>query len=210
MLRKLFLAVLVPVFFLSSCFGASMDISIYNDGSGKIILEYRVSEMIESLGRLDGNEKWQAIPVGKADFERMASRIQGLNVKSVSSNQKSNDLFTRAELAFDNTDALLAFLNGSGNSASFSADNGLSQFRLVLADAMEKLAGDDILSLLKEITSSYEISVSINAPKEANLELTPGDIPFTQMTAKGKKVSFSIGTGDLLGLKTGLIMDIKW
>ena len=171
---------------------------------------YQVSEMMESLGRLDGNEKWQAIPVGKEDFERMASRIQGLNVKSVSSGKKSNDLVTRAELVFDNIDALLAFLNGSGNSASFSADKGLSRLSLTLAETMEKPAGDDILSLLKEISSSYGISVSLNAPKEASLELRPDDVPFTHKTAKGKKVSFSIGTGDLLSLKTGLIMDIKW
>ena len=210
MILKKFFMVFIPVFFLGSCFGASMDISINSDGSGKIILEYRVSELIESLGRLDGNEKWQSIPVGKADFERMASRIQGLSIKSVSSSQKSNDLFTRAELTFENTDSLLTFLNGSGNCASFSTDKGQNYLRLTLADILEEPTGDDLISLLKEITSSYEISVSINVPKEANLELNPVNVPFTQMTTKGRKVSFSIGTGDLLSLKTGLVMDIKW
>ena len=42
---------------LNSCLGASADITIRSDGSGRIALEYRVSQMLESLGRLDGNER---------------------------------------------------------------------------------------------------------------------------------------------------------
>jgi len=206
----LFILVFVSAFFLGGCFGASMDISIYSNGSGKIVLEYKVSEMMESLGRLDGNEKWQTIPVGKADFERMVSRIPGLSLKSVAASQQSNTLVTKAELAFDNIEALVVLLNGGANAASFSTENGQNRLRLTLAEPEKQALSGDMLSLLKMISSPYEISCSLSVPKEANLTFNPGDIPFTQLTAKGRKVSFSIGTGEILELKDGLVVDIKW
>ena len=77
-LMKLTLLLCLSAVVLNSCLGVSADITIKADGSGKIALEYRVSQALESLGKLDGNGP--AIPVGKADFERSVSRIPGLRL----------------------------------------------------------------------------------------------------------------------------------
>jgi len=107
----------------TSCLGIAADITIRADGSGKISLEYRVSQMLESLGRLDGNEGWPAIPVGRADFERSLSRIPGIRMSFFSSQEKPNalggrDLVTNVTLEFANAAALLAFLDNSGTHAA--------------------------------------------------------------------------------------------
>ena len=192
---------------LTSCFGASIDINIRHDGSGKIILEYHVSQTLESIGKLDGNANWPVVPVGRADFERMSNRIPGLSLRSVST---SNDFLTRVELDFLNTDALLAFLNGSGSLASFQDYNGKKHLRLTLMEPLEKPVSDEFLSLLREVSSGYEISISVNTSTEANLSVNPpptGDVQI-KVADKGNKVSFSISTADLFKQKDGMYLDI--
>jgi len=54
----------------NSCIGLSLDIQMRRNGSGRLLMEYRVSRMAEAIGRLDGNENWPIIPNGRADFER--------------------------------------------------------------------------------------------------------------------------------------------
>ena len=122
-----------------SCLGVSAEISIRPGGSGRIVLEYQVSQMLESIGRLDSNEAWPAIPVGRGDFERIMARIPGLRLGSHSSSEVRNafggrDLLTRATLDFDDTAALLAFLDSTGGHASLVQENGKNLLHLVLLE----------------------------------------------------------------------------
>jgi len=205
---------------LSSCFGASADITLRADGSGSIALEYRVSQMLESLGRLDGNERYPAIPVGKTDFERSVARIPGLRLKSFSAKEApgasgGKDLVTKVTLDFKDTAALLAFLDSSGARASLVQADGkpsavAGALRLVLADPAPDPIDADLLSLLREISAGYELRVSLTAPKEAALSVIPPSAPAKNLITKGKKVSFSIEMGELVGLQDGLILDIAW
>jgi hypothetical protein len=184
------------------------------NGSGKITLEYRVSQMLESMGRLDGNERWPAIPVGKADFQRSIARIPGLRLASFSSKETrrasdSGDLVTKAVVEFKNTDALLAFLDRTGSRATLVQENGTNILRLVLLDPSGAINDGDLLSLIKEISAGYEISFSLSAPKDAKVTVTP-PVPSARLTPQGKKVSFAIDTGDLLTLENGLAVEFEW
>jgi hypothetical protein len=205
--------VIVSLILMNSCLGAEADISIRADGSGKINLEYRVSQMLESLGRLDGNERWPSIPVGRADFERTVARIQGLSLLSYSSKEVPSvnkilggkDLLTKVSLEFKDVSALSAFW-GNGSAGS-SAGNIL---RLVLLDPSSDTIDEDLLALLKEISAGYEISFSLSAPKNAALSLSPSSVNTIRMVPQGKKVSFAVGLEDLHDLKDGLAVEISW
>jgi hypothetical protein len=175
--------------------------------------------MLESLGRLDGNENWPAIPVGKADFERSLARIPGLRLSSFSAQDVRNtsggrDLLTKAVLGFKDTAALLAFLDNSGNSASLVQENRNSQtvnvLRLVLMEPSNELVNDDLYSLMREVSAGYEFSITVSAPKNAALSLTPSSIPAARVVSGGKKVSFAMDMGNLLELNQGLALEIVW
>jgi hypothetical protein len=218
---------------MNSCLGAEADISIRADGSGKIALEYRVSQMLESLGRLDGNERWPTLPVGRADFERTVARIPGLRLISFSSKEATSpngvlggkDLLSKVSLEFKNTDALLAFWGseaassssinaaGSGGAAARTASliqrDGKNILRLVLLDPSSDTIDSNLLSLLKDISAGYEISLSLSAPKNAAISLIPS-VSSARITAQGKKVSLAIGMADLLDIKDGLAVEISW
>jgi len=193
--------------FLGSCFGMSMDITMYAEGSGKIVLEYRVSKALEALGRLDGNQKWPSIPVGKADFERSISRMTDLKLLSLTEKNDLSDLVTSVELEFNNPQALITFLNGSGSSASLSAENGLNRLLLALWEAPAEPVNADLLSLLQEISAGYRFSFSFTAPKAASLRTS---VNIDETVTNGKKVSFQADTGSILTHNNSLILEISW
>jgi len=218
-MKKIILSFLIAILILfNSCLGAQADITIRADGSGKVALEYRVSQMLESIGRLDGNERWPAIPVGKADFERSMARIPGLKLKSFSSKDApgsagGRDLVTKVELEFSNAEALTSFLDSSGSKASLTRNNGKNLLRLVLLEPSVNFRNEELNSLLKEVSAGYEISISLSAPKNANLTVSPLSVlthNTVRIVNRGKKVSFTMNTGELLGLKDGLVLEMEW
>jgi hypothetical protein len=204
---------------MNSCLGAAADISIRADGSGTIALEYRVSQMLESLGRLDGNEKWPTIPVGRADFERSLTRIPGLRLSSFSAkdvphSSGGRDLLTKVVLDFKDAAALTAFLDSAGSHASLVQETRNAQtanvLRLVVLDRSDDLVNADLISLLREVSAGYELSISVSAPKNAAISTTPSSVPAARVVSRGKKVSFAVGMGELLELNQGLALEIVW
>jgi hypothetical protein len=73
-----------------------------SNGSGRITLEYRVSNMAEAIGALDGNERWPTIPVGRADWERTVERFPGLSLVSFSRREGNKDTVYNVRLDFVN------------------------------------------------------------------------------------------------------------
>lgn len=207
----------LALFALTSCLGASMDITIRANGSGRIVLEYRVSQALESLGRFDGNKRWPAIPVGRADLERTVARVPGLRLSSFSARDLPNaaggrDLVTRAVLDFNDMDALVAFLDATGNRASFSPGHGggPDTLRLVLLDPSPPIENPELLSLFREVSAGYEISVRVRTPRDiAQARLSEYVGP--ARTERGRRdFSFAVGTGDLPIFTDGLYMEILW
>jgi len=210
-MRKLFLPSCFALLFLTSCLGAAMDITIRANGSGRIVLEYRVSQMLESLGRLDGNERWPAIPVGRADLERSVARVPGLRLSSFSTvDAPGGDLVTRAVLDFRNTDALLAFLDITGNRASLVRENGGNVLRLVLLEPSDEIGNPELLSLFRDVSAGYEIRINLTLPGNASLAMVPAQVPNARVELNGRNVSFALGTGYLPSITEGLALEVSW
>ncbi|MCL2044085.1 MAG: hypothetical protein FWG89_08105 [Treponema sp.] len=198
---------------LNSCLGVSADISIRANGSGQIVLEYRVSQALESMGRLDGNERWPAIPVGRDDFERGVARIPGLRLSGFSARDVSGagggrDLLTRVTLDFQDIPALLSFLGGAGDSASHTVENGSNVLRLVLA--VPSSLNADLVSLLREVSDGYEIGIGLSVPRNASLAVLPSDVSASRVVSHGRRVSFTIGLADMLDLREELTLEFRW
>ena len=214
-LMKRYLLLSIGAVFFSSCLGVSADITIKADGSGKIALEYRVSQALESIGRLDGNEKMPAVPAGRIDFERTVSRIPGLKLsryssKEIRSDSGSKDLVTKVTLDFKDTSALLAFLDSTGSRAAIVQEGQGVLLRLNLLDTSDGVSNPDLLSLLREVSNGYELGITLNLPKNAVLTTIPASIPPAKLVSGGKKVSFTMDMGELLSLKDGLTLEIRW
>jgi hypothetical protein len=171
--------------------------------------------MLESLGKLDGNERWLTIPVGKADFERTVGRIEGLQMVSFSSNDDGTDRYNQVKLNFSNPNALLRFLDATGQRASLVRENGTYRLSLTMIGGMEQ-ADPDLMALFTTLSQGYTVDLSLSAPGEGTLALYNGNgkpldnLPGAQVISRGKKVSFMAPLGDLFALQEGVVMELQW
>jgi hypothetical protein len=194
--------------------GISSEITLRRDGSGTVRLEYRLSRELESLGKLDGNEKQPPVPVGKTDFERAAARIPGISLKSFKSAVEGKDLVIRVTLNFADTGALLRFLDASGQRASLSREDGRNRLSFLLADGGGRF-DPELGELVSEASRGYFLTMSFSLPSEADLALTDGSgrrlaPPDGWKLTGGRRPSFSAPIGETLLFEGPLYLEILW
>jgi hypothetical protein len=210
------LTALCSMFFvLSSCLGVSVDIAFNQRGSGDVTLEYQISKTLDALGKLDGNERWNTIPVGKADFERTIDRLPGIKLTSFSSKEDKNDLIIKAKMEFEDLNSLMSFLDSSGLRSSFSGDARSGRIFLTLTEARAQ-SNTNLEKLIAEIVGSYSVKLSMIFPNEGSVKITNGrglslaDIPGSVISSPGKKVSFSLPLYGVLSATEGINVEFRW
>jgi len=214
--RKYSLLLPMLLFILNSCIGISADIQMRKDGSGSITLEYRFSRMAETAGRLDGNEKYPVIPIGRADWERSVQRVEGMKLVSFSSREDAKDIINKATLNFTNTDALLKFLDHSGRRASVTRENGENKLHITLNERPSSQMNSELLDLVWEVCGGYSFKISLSAPKNAAIDFTDGEgkqgMPpaTTAGSSSGKKAAVSIDTAAIFTAEAGVGLDLIW
>ena len=211
--------VLLPIcallFLLSSCFGLKLEINLNQNGSGTLELEYQVSKSLEALGRLDGNERWNTIPVGRADFMRSMERLPGMKLLSISSKESIKDITINAKMEFANLEALKTFLDAGGRLSSFSGNASSGKIELTLNDGNGKL-NPALGQLIKEIPESYSVYIGMNFPNEGGLKVNNNqgyalaEMPGSEIKASGKKVSCSFPLSSILSSAEGIIIELVW
>jgi hypothetical protein len=191
---------------LGSCIGVRADISLRDNGSGRLDLEYRISRTLDSLGKLDGNGRWPTVPAGKADFERSLRRLPGLRLLSFSAGEEGEAILYRAALEFDDLQALCRFLDASGGGAILSREGTAVSLTLVLNRGTEGL-DPDLAALIQSACEGYRIEMSLSVPGDAELAFTDGRGNRTEpppgAALRGKTVSFGTGAGNVLGAGEG-------
>jgi hypothetical protein len=198
-----------------SCAGVSADIAVRKDGSFLVTLDYSISEELDSLGKLDGNARWLPVPVGKADFERSAARINGMRLVSFKSKREKGVIHNKAGLRFSSPESLLAFLDASGRGASFSRENGQNRLFLLLADG-EAHFENELAELVTEACNGYFFELNLNFPGtgEAFLYSANGspvtELPPQWKLAGGRKSVFSAPMGDLLLSSKPVSVEFRW
>jgi hypothetical protein len=206
-----FLAIVLPLL-AASCLGAGAGISFRRDGSGTITLEYRISRLAESLGRLDGNEGWPIVPLGRADFERTVKRLDGLSLRSYRARDEGEDRVIRAGLDFANPRALAAFL--SPGRASYAEEGGRRRLSLDLGAGAGISA--ELRELFSRVSAGYFLELNFSLPAEGELSLldgqgAPRSLPAgAELKGRGKQLSFKAPMAVLAAETGGLRAVLSW
>jgi hypothetical protein len=204
-------AVLALLLCLSSCLAVSADITLNADGSGTVVMEYRMSLQLKALGEQDGNERWYPLPVGRADFERTLQRLPGLKLLSFSSKEDGKDLVAALSVSFSDPAALTAFLDACGEGAVYTPGHLL----LTLYEGSQK-ENKDLESLFAEIFSGYPVKIRLSLPGEGTLSVLDGSggpaspIRNAGIEASGKNLSFIAPAAEIFSAKNGLSLDFRW
>jgi hypothetical protein len=194
---------------LNSCIGVRSDIRFQADGSGTINLEYRYAKTMESLGKLDGNERWPTLPAGKADFERTAARVRGLKLLSFSSREDEKDTIYQANLSFADLESLVRFLDAQGQRASIKKENGKTTLNLMLTSGKKDI-DPDLAALVTSIMRGYRFEMVFSAASGgAGLRMTSGEVPGAELTSENGRASFSVPMANLIAA-TGAGLELSF
>ena len=200
---------------LSSCLGLNAEIVLNPNGSGSITLEYLISKALDSLGKLDGNERWNTIPVGKADFERTLDRLPEMKLSSFSSKEDGKNLQIAVKMEFSSIRGLLAFLDASGRRSSFSGDARSGRLTLNLSEGM-KNKNPDLDKLIAGISEGYSFRISMSFPGEGSFIVTDNQgraltaISGSDIHSSGKKVFCSFPLYEVLSSGDGINVEFSW
>jgi hypothetical protein len=205
--KKLPALLAVTVIFFSSCVGVASEIVLRRDGSGTLSLVYRFSRELESLGKLDGNERWPPLPVGKADFDRTIARIDGLSLHSFTTKTAGKDIINQVRLDFASLEALLRFLDASGQRASLTQEGGRNRLTLSFSGANSRSVDPELLALLASSMEGYSLDFGITLPQKPELRGTP---PAGTVAIQGTKVVFSTPMAELLASPEPVTLEILW
>ncbi|MDR1466755.1 MAG: hypothetical protein LBI40_03975 [Treponema sp.] len=209
----------VAVLCLSGCVDVNADIAMQSNGSGTLTLEYRILESFHGLGKLDGNEMYPIIPVGKTDFERSVKRIDGLQLVSFSTKTAKRDnqqdkgsQIVVAKLKFSTIDALVRFLDGAGQRAAYSKTNGNNRLSMVLWEKWEENGGidSDLSGLAATVLKDYRFSLRFSPPKGApqiRLSTTDGQV-LNVGTVSADRITIPMSA--LIAEENGVQMEILW
>ncbi|MDR1904058.1 MAG: hypothetical protein LBQ88_17445 [Treponema sp.] len=197
---------------LNSCIGIRSDIQFRADGSGTVNLEYRYAKAMESLGKLDGNERWPVLPAGRADFERTVARVQGLKLLSFSSREDEKDSIYQIGLSFADLESLVRFLDAQGQRALIKKENGKTILTLTLPNSKEDF-DPDLMALVTSLAQGYRFEMTFSVPSgSADLRIVPGDstIPGAELVSGSGKASFSAPIAHLLTATRNLGLELSF
>ncbi|MDR1507550.1 MAG: hypothetical protein LBI67_10665 [Treponema sp.] len=207
---KSLFALCACILLLSSCVGAGSGITVRSDGSGTLALEYRLAKDLESLGKLDGNERWLPVPAGRADLERTVNRVPGLALVSFSSKEDGKDIVYSARLNFNSPRALTAFLDASLEDVELDMERKRFVFTFLGAENPDGGFRDTVASSF----SGYEFFLTLSMPAPVSvrwLDETGAEIQTPQTCLlKGSTVTFTSPMADIVLLDRTQVMEISW
>ncbi|MDR2701131.1 MAG: hypothetical protein LBB72_01710 [Spirochaetaceae bacterium] len=197
--------------FLISCIGVASRITINQDGSGTVQIEYRIAQGLETIGMLDGNEKWLPVPAGRADLERTAARVQGLSLVSYSSRQAGKDMIHSAEFSFASEDALSAFFDSTGR--QFLAD--FRGKRITLSFPEQEGSDPEFQGLLTDALEGYAFSFSLTVPGKAQIMWLDKEGKAMQnyrgnCVVGNNTVEYTVPMAQLVFLDASQKMEVRW
>ena len=203
---------LLAFFLLTSCFGINADITLNRNGSGTINLEYQISKSLETLGRLDGNERWNTIPVGRADFERTLERLPEMKLLSFSSREDENNLVVAVKMEFSSIQGLFAFLDAHGQRFSFTGDPSSGRMVLTLNEGGETI-NPGLDNLINAVSGGYFVNIGMTFPGEGNAVVTDRQgtpVNSGDVLGQGRRVSARFPLYDVLSADNGLNVEFSW
>ena len=220
MSRFLLLILLIPVLgTMSSCLGVNADIAINSNNSGTLTLEYRISGLLDSLGRLDGNEGYPPLPVGRTDMERTADRIPGIRLLSHRSRSSGRDTVVTAKLEFSEIEALLLFFDAAGQKAVFASDGNSQKITFTLTNGNNdnRNQNQDLASLIRQVSAGYRVSITMNLPSAGQVAFldNEGTLSRTgfngmELVPSGRRVSCSLPLESIFFADNGIKAEFAW
>jgi hypothetical protein len=188
-----------------SCLGIENTYTINDNGSGRMVFQYRISQMFKSLGKQEAQEEKKDVPfpITKAELEKSISKVEGLKVVSVTQWEDESDVYIKGEIEFVNIETLNKSEMLSGMPISFSRDGEMTTFAQVIMEKRDPV-DEESLKSYESMFEGYMIILQVNAPRtiiSANLgEISPD----------GRSVTYKISMADFMKMTARTELRVIW
>ncbi|RPJ06918.1 MAG: hypothetical protein EHM28_09010, partial [Spirochaetaceae bacterium] len=98
----------VACFVCFSCIAFDSTMKLNENGSGKFVIQYRISQMLKNMGEKENPEAEPAnpFPFSKQEVEKSLSNVPGIKLNSVTEWEDEQDMYVKVDLDFTNIEAL--------------------------------------------------------------------------------------------------------
>jgi hypothetical protein len=202
-MKKLSLPILAVVL-LSSCIGIDSQITLQNDGSGTMLLNYRISQLMKNLDVAKSD--WHLpLPVSREDFQRTVDSISGLKLLSLTQREDERDVLIDARLAFTGVQAINSLGREGQIELSFSNEGDLHVFRqqIYRGRGLEEISPES-LQMIQTFFEGYELSYRVTAPAAIKRH------SLGELSEDQRSVSYKTSVADLLKSGEKQVLVVAW
>lgn len=189
---------------LVSCIGMQQTITVNEDGSGSVSYTYRIAKEFADLGSYGDLKQPVALPVHKADFERIVSGNKGLALAEYSTTVDPRDLIVHAVISFASISDLDRFTLPDGSGIRISKTGDGSRLQYDIPGSQDAGVTTESLAMIDEMSAGYAIGITLKAPRKVTSH-TLGEI----MT-DGKTVTYATTLSELVRNEAGGSFVVTW
>ena len=194
--------VAATVVLLGSCLDVETRIDFDSDLSGRMTLVYEIDAELWDMGVFDPESSVRALPVSRADFERTARRVDGVQLRGYSLSRGDATVSIEAELAFSDLDALNGIYAPGRGLISAAEDGDVRVYRQGLRTGEEYAVEDR--EFIETYFADREVVFEIRMPTEIS-STSPGEL-----LDGGRAARVSLDIVDFLTSEEPLVWEIRY
>ena len=203
-MRKIVILYIASVLIMS-CVGIDSKMTIKDDGSGTLLLSYRVSQLVADLGTTSSEKGIVPLPLAKADFERSLQSTQGkVRLTKFERTENEKDISINVELSFDSLDAIAQVDAFHDAELKLSKDGTRHTFSQLIARAPAQPVTEDSLRMIDAFFDGYALTFVIEAPQPIQ-EFTLGSL-----SGDKKVLTYTTSIKDVVRTKSDLVLSAGW
>ena len=204
---------IVLVLLLSSCLGIGVQTVFNADGSGRMTVEFRVSQMLLQMGE---EETGVDIPLSKDDLMAEYQDVDGVAIVEVTQKDTEEDRIITAVIDFDDFNALSSDGKFMGEGATLEIGDDRTVLRMLVGDmgggsggevdgeAEQPEMDDAMKSMVQSFMEGYELVYRIVAPRKITSH-SDGEL-----LSDGRTVVFTMAMGDLIMVEEPFYLKVVW
>ncbi len=204
----IYILILITALFAYSCVELENTVSFNKDGSGTILLKYRISKMI-----LDNSDLDIPLPLTTKEFRFAVENQPGISIKQIVQEENETDMIITAEFDFASIETLLSVyelssmqLSLTRDSASMPDSKNEYTFKQIIFEGTGQDAEEinpETMQMLKSFFEGYNLNFTV---------ITPEPVEFNNIGEKinDNTVSFSIPTLELSNAEEEMVFIVKW
>lgn len=195
---------LIASLFLCSCVGVESRLVLRADGSGSLDLTYKVSQLIQDLGRSGTDKPIIPLPVTREDFERGLSGVPGVELRGFTRSENENDITIRAQISFDKIESLAKIAAFQDAPPEITVSGSTHSFSELIVKASAQDVSPDTLEMMDAFFSGYSVSLTVEVPSPIQ------SYAVGTLSADKKTLTFSAPVKDLVTAKRDVIFSLSW